>query len=124
MRIINIELHGVKKVRHLSGRRVPSIDQILAFPPDEHLTRHIHLLVLFIPHRTKCFFFVVEHNGNTGLVDACLALFVDELRQVPRTDLREVGNTEDEAYGVENVGLSGSIETRDGIEVWIKSEAM
>lgn len=44
-------------------------------------------------------------NGHDGLVDACLALLVDQLVEVAGADLREVGNSQDEADGIEDVGL-------------------
>ena len=119
--IVHIELHRVEEIGHLPRGRVPSINQIFALPPNEHLTRHIDLPILLIPHRTERFILVVEHDGNTGLVDTRLSLFVDQLGQIPGTNLGEIGNSEDEADGVENVGFAGTIETGDGIEVGIES---
>lgn len=52
MRIIYIQLHGMEKVCNLTSRRVPPINQILAFPSNEHLSRDIDLLILFVPDRT------------------------------------------------------------------------
>jgi hypothetical protein len=48
-------------------------------------------------------------------------LFVNELCQVACADLREVGNSEDEADRVKDIRLSRTIETGDGIKVWIES---
>lgn len=76
---------------------------------------------MLIPHRTERFVLIVEYDGNTGLVDTRLSLFVDQLGQIPGTNLGEVGNSEDEADGVENVGFARTIETGDGIEVGIES---
>ena len=76
---------------------------------------------MLIPHRTERLVPIVEYNGNTGLVDTRLSLFVDQLGQVPGTNLGEIGNSEDEADGVENVGFARTIEAGDGIEVGIES---
>ena len=123
MWIIHIKLNRVEKIRHLAGRRVPPINQILALSPDENLTRDIDLLALLIPDRTRCLILVVEDNGDASLVHPRLSLFVNEFCQVACADLREVGNAEDEADRVKDIRLSRTVETGDGIEVWIESGA-
>jgi hypothetical protein len=45
-----------------------------------------------------------------------LALLVNKLLQIASSDLLKVRDAEDKAYGVEDVGLPGSIQASDGIE--------
>lgn len=92
VRIINIQLHRMKQIRHLSRRTVSPIDQILVLPPYQHLTRHVHLLALLVSHGTAVFILVVKDYGNRGLVYSGLALFVDQFGEVAGTDLGEVLN--------------------------------
>jgi hypothetical protein len=121
VRIIDIQLHRVKQIGHLPRRRIPPINQILALAPDQHLPRHVDLLALLVSHGTAGFVLVVEHDGDGGLVDARLALFVNELGEVAGADLREVLNAQDEADGVEDVGFAGAVEARYGVEVRVEA---
>ena len=79
MRIVHIQLHRVEKVGHNARLGGPSIDQVLALPPNEHLTRHIDLLVLLIADGARGLVLVIKYNGDAGLVNPRLALLVDEL---------------------------------------------
>ena len=85
--IINIQLHGMKQIRHLPRWRIPPIDQILAFAPNQNLPRHINFLALLVPNRTGGLVLIIEHDGDAGLVDAGLALFIDEVGQIAGADL-------------------------------------
>lgn len=77
----------MKQIRYLPRWRISPIDQILAFAPNQNLPRHINFLALLVPNRTGGLVLIVEHDGDTGLVDAGLALFVDEFREIARADL-------------------------------------
>ena len=110
----------MEEVGHLPAGG-PSIDQVLALPPNEHLTRHIDLLELLIPHGARGLVLIIKHNGDAGLVNPRLALLVDELGEIPRANLGQVGDAQDEADGVEDVGFTRPIEARDGIEVRIEA---
>jgi len=119
--VVDVELDGMEEVGHLPGGGIPAVDEILAPAAEEDLAGDGHLGTLLVADGTGGLVLIVEDNGNAGLVDAGLALLVHELREVAGTDLGQVGNAKDEADGIENVGLSRSIETGDGIEVWVKS---
>jgi hypothetical protein len=93
----------MEQVGHLSRRTVSSINEIFTLAPDENLPRDIDLLALLVPHRTIGLVFIVKNDCDRGLVDARLALFVDELGEVAGADLGEVLDAEHEADGVENV---------------------
>lgn len=112
----------MKQIRHLPCWWIPPIDQILAFPPNQNLPRHINFLALLVTNRTGGLVLIIEHDGDTGLVDAGLALFVDEFGEVAGADLWEVLDAQDEADGVEDVGFAGAVEAGDGVEVRVESE--
>jgi hypothetical protein len=111
----------MKQVLHLASRRIFAIDQVFVLPTNEDLSSHCDFLALLIAHRTTRFIFVVEYNSNDGFVDPCLALLVDEFREVSSSDLFEIGNAEDEANRVKNIGLPRTIQSSDGVEMGIKA---
>ena len=81
---------------------------------------HVDLLALFIADGAGRLVFIVEHDGDAGLVYAGLSLFVDELGQIPSTNLAQVGDAENEADGVQDIRFSRSIEPGDCIEMGVK----
>ena len=87
MGVVHVELDGMEEVGHLSGGSVPAVDEILAPSAEEDLTGNGHLGTLLVSDGTGGLILVVEDDGNAGLVDAGLALLVDELRKVAGTDL-------------------------------------
>lgn len=114
----------MEQVGHLPRRTVPPINEIFALAPDQHLPRHIDLLALLISHRAVGFVFVIKNDGDRGLVDASLALFVDELGEVAGANLGQILNAEDEANGIEDVGFAGAVKACDGVEVRVESLAV
>ena len=118
--VVHVQLDRVEEIGHLPRGLDLSVDQILALPPDEHLARDIDLLELLVPHGARGFVLIVEHDGDAGLVDARLALLVHELGEVAGADLGQVGDSQDEADGVEDVGFSRPVEARDGVEVGVE----
>lgn len=59
---------------------------------------------------------IVEDDGDGGLCNAGLALLVDELLEIGSPDLLQIGDAQDEAYGVEDVGFARPVQTRYGVE--------
>ena len=74
-----------------------------------HLSSDRDLGAILIPQRAPRPVGVVEDDGDGGLGDARLALLVDELLEVGGPDLLQVGDAQDEADGVEYVGLPRAI---------------
>lgn len=64
---------------------------------------------------------IIENNGNGGLGNTRLALFVDKFLEIGSPDLLQIGDAQYEADGVENVGLSGAIEASDSVEEWVET---
>ena len=77
MGIVHIELDGMEQVGLLTGWCIAAVNEILAPTAKEDLASDGHLGALLVPDGTCCFILVVENDGDTGLVDAGLALFVD-----------------------------------------------
>lgn len=71
-----------------------------------HLTRHSYLSMMLKPYWALRAVRVVKNDGHTGLGDASLPAFVDEILLVCCTHRRHVGNPEHKAYRVEDVGLA------------------
>ena len=76
---------------------------------------------MFVSNRTVGLILIVEDNCDNGFVDSCLPLFVHQFGEVTSPNLTQVGNSEDEANRVQDIGFSGAIQSSDGIEMWIKA---
>lgn len=112
----------MKQILDLSSRRISSIDHIFVLAPQEDLTSDCHLRTLFVAYWTGRLFLIVEYDRHTRFIDSRLPLFVDKLRQIPRTNLTEIGDSQHEANRIENVGLSGTVQPSNGIEVGVETE--
>jgi len=122
VRVVDIELHGVEKVLNLPSLRGVAVDEVLALSPDENLPRDGNLGGALVTDWGRVGIRVVENNGHDSLVHSRLTLLVHKLVQVARTDLAKIGNSEHETDGVQDVGLSTSIQASDSIEVGVKPE--
>lgn len=121
MRIVYIELNGMKQIRHLSCRGVSSVNQVLALSSQKNLTSDCNFRTLLVSDRTCGLFFIVKDDSDTRLVDAGLSLLVDKFRKISSAHLTQVCNTKNETNGVKNIRLSRSIESSNGIEMRIES---
>lgn len=81
-----------------------------------NLSCYCDLGVSFVSERASGAVGVVEDDGDGGLGDAGLALLVYEFLEVGSPDLLQVGDAEDEADGIEDVGLAGTVQAGDGVE--------
>ena len=85
-----------------------------------NLPRDRDLLVVVVAQRRLGLVQVVEGDCDCGLGDARVAALVDELLQVGCAHLGQVRDAEHKADGVEDVGLAGAVEARDGVEVRVE----
>jgi hypothetical protein len=120
MGVVDIELYGIKEVLNLSCGCVSSINEVFAPASNEHLSSDGDLGTLFVSNGARGRILVVEDNRDTGLVDPRLSLFVDEFGQISSPHLTQVGNAQHETNRIQNIGLSGPIQTRNRIEMRIK----
>ena len=81
-----------------------------------NLSCYCDLRVSFVSERASGAVGVVEDDGDGGLGDASMALLVDEFLEVGSPDLLQVGDSEDEADGVQDVRLAGTVQAGDGVE--------
>jgi hypothetical protein len=87
MRIVHIQLNGMKEVRNLIGRRDFAINEIFAFASDGNLSSDGYFIELIVSYWTIGCISVIEYDSDGCLVDTGLALFIDELRKVSCSDL-------------------------------------
>ena len=118
--VVDIELHRVEKVLHLTSLGGVSVDKVFALPSNQDLPGYGDLGGTLVADGGSVGIRVVENNCHDSLVHSRLTLLVNQLVEVSGSDLTEVGDSQNEADGVENVTLSTSIQTRDGIEMRIK----
>lgn len=76
---------------------------------------------MLVAHGTVVLVLVVKDDGYRGLINAGLALFVDQFREVAGSDLGEVLDAKDETDGVEDVGFTRAVEAGDGVEVRVEA---
>ena len=120
MRVVDVKLHRMEKVLDLTSLGGVSVDEVLALASDEDLPGHGDLGRTLVANGGSVWIRVVENNCHDSLVHSRLTLLVNQLVEVPGPDLTEVGDSQNEADGVENVTLPTPIQPRDGIEMRIK----
>lgn len=121
MWIVNIKLHRVEKGLN-SGRlgKVP-IYKVLIPAPNNYLPRDRDFRAVLVAKGTTAAIGVIKDNGDSGLGDPGLALLVNKFLEVGSANLLEIGDPKNEADGIEDVGLTGAIEPRDGVEEGIEA---
>mmetsp|Transcript_26556 Transcript_26556/g.47063 ORF Transcript_26556/g.47063 Transcript_26556/m.47063 type:complete len:265 (+) Transcript_26556:3148-3942(+) len=118
--VVHVEGHGMEKVLDLILLNVVRVEEVAVAPADDDLPCDRDLVVHLIPDRTAGLVLVVEDYGHAGLCHSSLALLVHELRQVADANLSEIGDAENKANGVQDVGLATAIQASDCIELLVK----
>lgn len=77
--------------------------------PKTHLSRNHDLILILKPLWTLALVRIIKDDGDARPGDASITALVDEVYEVLGSETLEGGDTEDEADGVEDVGLAGSI---------------
>ena len=106
MRIVDIELDRSEEILHPIVLDVAAVDEVLILAPDDDLPGDGDLVVVLVPQRRLLLVAVVEGDGDGGLRDARLTILVDQLLQVGRPDVAQVGDTEEETDGVQDITFS------------------
>lgn len=119
--VVDVELHGLKHVLNGLERGLVAVDEVLADAAHGDLARDGELGHVLKGHRGLGAVRVVEDDRDTGLGDAGLAALVDQVLEVARAHGRQVGDAEDEADGVQDIGLAAAVEPRDGVEAWVEA---
>lgn len=121
MRVVHIQLNGVKQVLDPGRLGNMAIDEVFVPSSNYHLTRDSDLLAVLVSDRTRLPVTVVERDRYSGLRDSSLALFVDELLEITRADLRKVRDAQHETDGVQDIRLSRSIQTSYRVEIRVEA---
>lgn len=77
--------------------------------------------MILVPKGTSGPVGIIKDDGDGGLGNTRLSLLVDELLKIGSPNLLQIGDAQDEADGVEDVGLAGAIKPCYGVEVRVKS---
>lgn len=133
MWVVDVQRNRLKQIRHGLLLSIMTVNQVLVFPANNDLTRDGDFGTVFVTDWGFCFVFVVEYNGNGGLVDTGLTFFVYKFLQVGCADLNiievsicpicatekeekssktyttQVGDTQYEANSIKNVGFTGTV---------------
>lgn len=86
-----------------------------------YLTGDGYFRTVFIANGAATAIVVGEDNGDGGLGDTRLALLVHQFLEIGDAHLLQVGNAHDEANAVQDVGLTGAIVARDGVEARVEA---
>ena len=106
MGIVDIELDRSEEILHPIVLDVAAVDEVLILAPDDDLPGDGDLVVVLVPQRRLLLVAVVEGDGDGGLRDARLTILVDQLLQIGRPDVAQVGNTEEETDSVQDITFS------------------
>ena len=98
-----------------------TIDEVLGHASHSDLPGDCNLRIGLKRDGRPCPVGVVKDDCDGGARDACLPTLVDEILQVGGSDCAHVCDTENEADGVEDVGLATAVEARDGVEGLIEA---
>ena len=108
MWVVNIELDGPEEVLHPVVLDIAPVDEVLVLPPNDDLPGDGNLVEVLISQGGLLLVPVVEGDGDSGFSDARLAILVNQLLEVGRPDVTQVGDAKKEADGIQDVALSGS----------------
>ncbi len=86
-----------------------------------YLTGDGYFRTVFIANGAATAIVVGEDNGDGGLGDTRLALLVHQFLEIGDAHLLQVGDAHDEANAVQDVGLTGAIVARDGVEARVEA---
>ncbi len=86
-----------------------------------YLSLNGDLVMLLVAQRTVPLVRVVEHDRDRGPGDARLPVLVHELLEVVRPHVAQVGDAEQEADRVQDVGLARPVEAGDGVEAGVEA---
>ena len=106
MRIVDVELDRSEEILHPIVLDVAAVDEVLILAPDDDLPGDGDLVVVLVPQRRLLLVAVVEGDRDGGLCDARLTILVDQLLQIGRPDVAQVGDTEEETDGVQDITFS------------------
>jgi len=81
MRIVHVQLHGVKQILHPRRLRDRTVDHVLILPANDDLTGHRDLIAVFVADGRARLLRVVERNRDGRFRNPSLALFVYEFLQ-------------------------------------------
>ena len=119
--VVHIQLHGMEEILDLGGLDGVAVDEVLVLAANHDLAGDGDLVKVLVAHRAGFLVGIVKVDADRGLGHPGLALLVDELLEVADPDLGKVGDAEDEADGVEDVGLAAAVQARDGIKAGVKA---
>lgn len=77
--------------------------------------------MLLVAERASVSLGIVKGNGDGGLGNPSLALLVDELLEISSSNLLEIGDTQNETDGIEDVRFPRPVQTRYRVEVGIEA---
>ena len=122
--VVDVELDALKQILHGLLRRLVAIDQVLGCATHRHLTRHGNGGIVFKRDGRALLVTVIENDRHRRFRDASLSALVDQVLHIRRPHRAQVGQTQHEANGIQDIALATSIEPSDGIETRIESPNM
>ena len=108
MRVVYIELDGPEEVLHPVVLDIAPVDEVLVLPPNDDLPGDGDLVEVLITQGRLFLVPVVEGYWDSGFRDASLTVLVNQLLEIDRPDVTQVGDAKKEADGIQDVALSGS----------------
>ena len=86
------------------------------------LSRDNQLFTVLVSSWSHVLFFAPELDSDTGFLDTSKSFFVDEFSETGFESKHFfTGAAEKELNGVKDVTFTGTVESSDGIELWIKA---
>ena len=120
VRIIDIQFDRAKQgLDFLGGLRLP-VDVVFRLRVLDG-ARHDNLVEVSVAGRRLRLVAIVEFDGDGGLGDSRVTLLVDKFLQLFSSHVRQLGDTQHEAEGIQDIRLPTAIQTGDRIEFLVKS---
>ena len=106
MRIVDIELDRAEEILHPVVLDIATVDEVLVLAANDDLPGDGDLVIMLVTERRLLLVSVVKCDGDSGLGDSSLTVLVDKLLEVGRSDMAQVGDTEEETDGVQDITFS------------------
>jgi hypothetical protein len=121
--VVDVELDRLEEVLNRLLLRAVTVDQVFGSPAEHDLPRDRYLSIFLESDGRLGLISIVKHNGDAGLGDAGLSALRTSKTLFTSADGAHVRDAEDEAYRIEDIGLSRAVQASNRVETFVPAKS-